>query len=102
MPCREMGRLRQERRRRQQVAAADAFDHAAAAGRRFGTGRPMEYGLPPAYRHAVSKGGAVNRFADRPGGCAKNVAMLAYSLASVCGQWPQNQTADYIDHTPAG
>ena len=61
------------------------------------------YGLLPADRHVVGKGGAVNwnegfhswcrgklnRLGRRTKGYTKSVAMLEYSLASICGKWQQ-------------
>ena len=65
------------------------------------------YGLLPADRHIAGKGGAVNRnegfhpwcrgklnrLGRRTKGYAKSVAMLEYSLASLCGKWQQKSNS---------
>ena len=65
------------------------------------------YGLLPADRHMVGKGGAVNwnegfhswcrgklnRLGRRTKGYTKSVAMLEYSLVLLCGKWRQKSNS---------
>ena len=88
-------------------AAFDRLYRRLPEGELYRTDAYGAYVLLPADRHIAGKGGAVNRnegfhswcrgklnrLGRRTKGYAKSVAMLEYSLASLCGKWQQKSNS---------